>query len=42
MFCGSAVAWKSSLQRCVTLSTTESEYVALTECAKEVIWLRRL
>jgi transposase InsO family protein len=38
---GAAVAWCSKKQRCVTLSTTEAEYVALCEASKEVPWLRR-
>ena len=33
------IAWRSSKQRLVTLSTCESEYVALSACAREVmIW----
>jgi hypothetical protein len=42
MLGGAAVAWCSKRQRCVTLSTTEAEYVALCEASKEVPWLRRL
>jgi hypothetical protein len=38
---GAAVAWCSKKQRCVALSTTEAEYVALCEASKEVAWLRR-
>jgi transposase InsO family protein len=38
---GAAVAWRSKKQQCVTLSTTEAEYVALCEASKEVAWLRR-
>ncbi|CAM8885712.1 unnamed protein product [Rhodiola kirilowii] len=34
---GSVVSWKATLQPTVTLSTTESEYMALTEAAKEGI-----
>ncbi|XP_051148701.1 secreted RxLR effector protein 161-like [Andrographis paniculata] len=33
--CGSCVSWKSQLQHIVALSTTESEYVAITEALKE-------
>ena len=34
-----AVSWSSKKQEIVTLSTTESEYVAITHAAKEAIWL---
>jgi hypothetical protein len=37
-----AVSWSSKKQPIVTLSSTESEYVALTHAAQEVIWLRKL
>ena len=39
---GSVVSWKATLQSTVTLSTTEAKYMALTEAAKEAIWLRGL
>ncbi|XP_038889198.1 secreted RxLR effector protein 161-like [Benincasa hispida] len=37
---GSIVSWKATLQPTVTCSTTEAEYMALIEVAKEGIWLR--
>ncbi|RVW85457.1 Retrovirus-related Pol polyprotein from transposon TNT 1-94 [Vitis vinifera] len=37
---GTAISWASNLQKIVTLSTTEAEYVAATEAGKEMIWLR--
>ncbi|GKC77542.1 retrotransposon protein, putative, ty1-copia subclass, partial [Tanacetum coccineum] len=36
------VSWKATLQHMVALSTTEAEYMALTEVVKEAIWLRGL
>ena len=37
---GTAVSWVSKLQKIVALSTTEAEYVALTEASKEMVWLK--
>lgn len=39
---GGAVSWSAKRQELVTLSTTESEYVAATHAAKEALWLRSL
>ena len=39
---GCAISWRSSLQKVVALSTTESEYISLTEASKEAIWLMGL
>jgi hypothetical protein len=39
---GGAVSWSSKRQEIVSLSTTESEYVAATHRMKEVLWLRSL
>ncbi|GJS62394.1 retrovirus-related pol polyprotein from transposon TNT 1-94 [Tanacetum coccineum] len=39
---GCVVNWKVTLQHVVALSTTEAEYMALTEAVKEAIWLRGL
>ena len=42
MINGAAVMWNSRQQRCVSLSSAEAEYVALSETGRDVIWLRRL
>lgn len=39
---GTAVSWTSQLQKSVALSTTEAEFVAASEGAKELVWLTRL
>ena len=36
---GTTISWASNLQKIVVMSTTEVEYVAATEVAKEMIWL---
>jgi len=36
------MSWHSILQSTVALSTTEAEYMAMTEAMKEAIWLQRL
>jgi hypothetical protein len=38
---GTIVSWILKLQKVVSLSTTEVEYVAATEASKEMIWLQR-
>jgi hypothetical protein len=39
---GCAVSWKARLQATVALSTTEAEYMVVSESTKEAIWLRGL
>ena len=36
---GGAVSWTTKCQEIISLSTTESEYVAATYAAKEALWL---
>jgi hypothetical protein len=39
-FAGGAVSWQPKLQKCVTLSTTEAEYIAATEAGKEMLRMK--
>ncbi|GJR72475.1 zinc finger, CCHC-type containing protein [Tanacetum coccineum] len=39
---GGAISWASKKQTCITGSTMESEFVALTTAGKEAEWLRNL
>ena len=39
---GNCISWKSQQQSVVALSSTEAEYIAATEAAKEAIWLTGL
>jgi hypothetical protein len=39
---GGATSWKSSRQSIVAMSSTEAEYIACSEAAKEALWLQRL
>ncbi|XP_055589582.1 uncharacterized protein LOC129741816 [Uranotaenia lowii] len=36
------IAWASRRQSCVSLSSMEAEYMALSETCQELLWLRRL
>ena len=40
--CGGATSWSCRKQEIVALSSTEAEYVALSETCKEVTWMRRI
>ena len=42
LLAGGAISWFSRTQHCVSLSTTESEYVALSDVTREVVFLRGL
>ena len=42
MLSNGAISWKSQRQQTIALSSTEAEYMAITEASKEAIWLRRL
>lgn len=39
---GASICWFSRTQKCVTLSTSEAEYVALGDAVKELLFLRQV
>ena len=39
IFAGATISWRSCLQDCTSSSTTEAEYVAMSDASKEAIWL---
>lgn len=39
---GAPISWATKVQKTVALSTTEAEYMAGTEAAREAIWIRSL
>ena len=41
-FGNGAISWKPKLQECTSTSTTEVEYVAASDAAKEALWLCQL
>ena len=40
-FVGGAISWQLKLQKCVSLSTTEAEYIAATEAGKKMLWMKQ-
>ena len=38
---GDTISWKSSKHETTADSTTKSEYIATSEAAKEVVWIRK-
>ena len=40
--CGAPISWRSKAGKSVTLSSTEAEYVAVSEFAKEVIFVKQV
>lgn len=39
---GCVISWGSKKQRCVALSSTEAEYIGISECTREAMYLRNL
>lgn len=42
MLSGSVISWSCSKQKCITLSSTEAEYVSISEACREAVYLRNL
>jgi hypothetical protein len=40
LMAGGAVSWSSKRQTTVALSTVEAEYVAMSRCAQQVVWMQ--
>ena len=38
----SLVSWSSKKQNCVSLSTTEVEYIAAASCCAQLLWMRQI
>lgn len=39
---GGVVSWRCRKQSCVSLSSTEAEFIALSEACQEAAWIRRI
>jgi len=39
---GGPISWTSKAQKSVALSSTEAEYMALSDCSRQVVWIRAL
>ena len=39
---GGAISWTSRAQKTVALSSTEAEYMALSDCSRQVVWMHTL
>lgn len=42
IFSGRVVLWQLKLQKCIAISLTKVEYIAIIEVNKEVLWLKNL
>ena len=42
MCAGGPVSWHSKTQKCVTLSTTQAEYEAISDMGKEIFFSRQV
>ena len=42
MMAGSSISWCCHAQKTVALSSTEAEYMALSDCSHQAIWIKTL
>lgn len=42
MLANAAIIWKSHAQKTVANSSTEAEYMAVSDCCKEVMWIKHM
>ena len=40
-FARGAISWQSKQQKCVSLSTTKTEYIATINARKEMLWMKQ-
>lgn len=37
-----AISWRSHSQKTIATSSTEAEYMAISDCCKQAIWLKQI
>ena len=42
MMAGGSISWRCHAQKTVALSSTEAEYMALSDCSHQAIWIKTL
>ena len=42
MLAGGSISWRSHVQKTVALSSTEAEYMAISDCSRQAIWIKTL
>ena len=42
MLAGGSISWRSHAQKTVALSSTEAEYMAISDCSRQAIWIKTL
>jgi len=36
------ISWQSRAQKIIALSATEAEYMALSDCSRQVVWIQNI